>query len=409
MQSYPPGSDSNAVRDLRAARGAFINLFIAVAVSMIGLGIIVPILPLYAKSFGASGVSLGAVFATFPVARAIFGPLVGRLSDWIGRRRLILVGLAGYTALSILYIIASALWQLGLLRFLQGFASVLVTPVAQAYVGDLTPPGKEGRYINIFYTSMFFGMALGPFIGGTLSEAWSMRAAFCAMGALSFLALVLALRYVPADSRSRFGSGEPRPRITPFGEVIRGNAVKAIAIFMATRGFWRQGFNTFYPIFAAIAVQFGEAEIGVILSVYMVAGGLLQVPFGYLADRLPRLPQIGLGGLLAPLTLLLVPFVGRMDWVILLVFLMGAMSALARGSVLAIRTEAGRSYGMGTVAGLHGGAFSAGQFLGPLGFGVIADFFGIGAVFPFGGAIGLIGACLGLFWFHRWQKAGRAG
>ncbi|HCP31907.1 TPA: MFS transporter, partial [Candidatus Acetothermia bacterium] len=85
---------------------AFVSLFVAVAVAMIGVGIIAPILPLYAKTFAASGVSIGLVFSAFSLSRSLIGPLVGRLSDRVGRKRILMIGLAGYAGVSLLYVMA---------------------------------------------------------------------------------------------------------------------------------------------------------------------------------------------------------------------------------------------------------------------------------------------------------------
>jgi MFS transporter, DHA1 family, multidrug resistance protein len=380
-----------------------VSLFIAVAVAMIGVGIIAPILPLYAKSFSANGVAIGLVFAAFSLSRSVLGPLVGRFSDRVGRKRILVVGLAGYAAISVLYAIAGSLWQLGLFRLLQGIASVMVTPIAQAYVGDITPPGREGRNMNLFYSSMFLGMALGPMLGGQLTALWSYHVAFYAMSALSVMALVLVGATVPSRPRDR-DVPEPKAPTVPLSKVMRNDGVKAIAIYVATRGFWRQGFNTFYPIFAVAASGLSTASIGTILSVYMLGGGLLQIPFGYLADRYAKLPQIVLGSTLAPLLLLIVPFSHSVWTVAITMFVIGVLSALSRASVVAIRTQIGRTHGMGTLAGLQGGAFAAGQMLGPLVSGVIADTFGVAAVFPLGSAVGLIGSGVVFAWFRRWQR-----
>lgn len=78
---------------------------------------------------------------------------------------------------------------MALLRLLQGAASTLVTPIAQAYVGDRTAPGREGRTMNMFYTPMFLGMGLGPLQGGHLAEQFGRRAPFYAMALLAVLAL----------------------------------------------------------------------------------------------------------------------------------------------------------------------------------------------------------------------------
>lgn len=354
---------------------------------MVGLGVIAPILPLYVQSFGASGAQLGLVFAAFSISRFLLGPLVGRLSDRVGRKRLIVVGLGVYTLVSLLYVVAQTLWQLGAFRFVQGIASVMVTPIAQAYVGDLTPPGREGRTMNLFYASMFVGQALGPLLGGYLAEAWSLQAPFYAMGILSLLSLIGVTAFVPEDTRGR----RPTPPRTPLAVVVRIPVVEAIIVYMATRGFWRQGFNAFWPLLASQA-GFGEATIGMVLTAYLAGEAVFQIPFGYLADRFRRLPQITIGGVLAPAILFLVPVCHSLVGVLALVFGMGAASALGRASIIAIRTEYGRTYGMGTLAGIQGSAFAAGQSLGPVISGLAHDLGGLAAPMHLGGSLGMVGA-----------------
>jgi len=386
-------------------RRVFISLFVAVAIAMIGVGIIAPILPLYTKTFAASGTSIGIVFGAFSLSRALLGPLLGRVSDRIGRKRMLIFGLASYAVVSILYVIASNLWQLGFFRLLQGAASVMITPIAQAYVGDITPCGKEGRYMNLFQSAMFLGMAVGPLLGGELSKLWSYEMAFYAMGVLSLVGLVLIMATVPADDAKSKHHREPKGDVVPLREVMKDDAVQAICIYVSTRGFWRQGFNTFYPLYAAATSGLGEGSAGIILSVYMLGGGLLQIPFGFLADRYPQFPQIIIGSTLAPLLLLLIPFVHCVWGVALIMFVIGGLSALSRASITAIRTKLGRTHGMGTMTGLQGGTFAVGQMIGPVMCGVVADLVGLRAVFPFGSAIGLIGTGFVISRFRRWKNA----
>jgi DHA1 family multidrug resistance protein-like MFS transporter len=385
-------------------RSTLVSLFVAVAVAMMGIGIIAPILPLYAETFSASGLSIGLVFAAFSVSRAVFGPVVGRLSDRMGRRRILLVGLAGFSILSLLYVVVGNLWHLGVLRFVQGAASIMVTPIAQAYVGDITPRGKEGRMMNVFYSSMFIGVALGPLLGGWIGQRWSYEAAFVGMGMLSVLALVLVAWSVPPDHRKWRAKGREHGKIVPLRHILRSDAVRAISVYFASRGIWRQGMNAFYPLYAVGVLGFGEGSVGSVLSAYFLGGGLLQIPFGLLADRFRRFPQILIGSIGAPLLLLAVPFARSLTVVLILMFAVGALSALSRASVLAIRTELGRTHGMGTLAGLHGAAFSTGQTIGPPLYGVVADALGLFWVFPFGSAMGLLGSGLVIRWLRRWQR-----
>ena len=229
----------------------FSALFFATATAMLGLGIIAPILPLYAKTFAASGVEIGLVFTAFSISRALLGPFVGRLSDHVGRKSLMLVGLGIYAVISVLYVSADSLWELGLFRFLQGIGSVMVGPLAQAYVGDMTPRGKEGRYMNAFYASQFLGIGIGPLLGGFIGAAWSYEAAFLVMGGLSLLSVLLVAITVPVDRATKERKLKRPREIVPLRTILANDAVKAMSIYVGTRGFWRQSFNTFFPLFGS--------------------------------------------------------------------------------------------------------------------------------------------------------------
>ena len=115
----------------------YIALFFATVITMIGLGIIDPILPLYAKSMKATGVQLGIIFGSFALSRSLFAPFIGQYSDRHGRKSLMIAGLVLFTVVSACFVYADSPLTLTLIRLLQGFAVVLVTPVAQAYIGDL--------------------------------------------------------------------------------------------------------------------------------------------------------------------------------------------------------------------------------------------------------------------------------
>ena len=382
----------------------FASLFFATATAQLGLGIISPILPLYASAFGASAIELGLVFTAFSISRSVFSPIVGRLSDRIGRRTLILVGLAVYAAVSVMYAWADSLWMLGIFRFIQGIGSVMVTPIAQAYVGDLTPRGREGRTLNAFYSSQFIGMAFGPLLGGVIGASWSYNAAFYVMGALSVLSLALVFFTVPVDQITK-DRRIAKPRVVvPIRQVVRNDAVKAMLIYFMTRGFWRQSFSAFYPLYAVASFNASEAGIGLVLSTYMFAEGLLQIPFGFLADRYPRTRQIVVGSVFAPLVLLAVPFLHTSWSVAVVTFAMGAFSAFGRASLVAMRTELGRTHGMATLAGLQGSAFAVGQALGPIISGAVVDLISLVSVFPFGSAVGCIGTALVVRWLRRWLR-----
>jgi len=383
--------------------GTFVSLFVATAVALVGIGIIAPILPIYAETFSASGFGLGLAFACFPISRALIGPIVGRVSDRIGRRRLILFGLGAFTLISMLYTVVTSLWQIGVLRFAQGAASMLVTPIAQAYVGDITPHHRAGLMMNVFYSSMFVGVSIGPLLGGWVGEVWSHEAAFVAMGILSAGALLMVAFWVPRDHGEHRAESVRRPVERSMRGLLRIRPVQGMLLYFASRGFWRQGMNTFYPLYAASVLGFGEASVGSLLSAYFFGGAVLQIPFGYLADRFRRFPQIVVGALGAPLLLVAIPYVRSVTMLLVLMFSVGALSALSRASILAIRTELGKSHGMGTLAGFQGSAFSIGQVAGPILSGGVADAFGLIWVFPLWFGVGCSAALGSIFLFRGWR------
>ena len=368
----------------------FWPLFLAVAVALLGLGVISPVLPLYMRAFGAGGLELGLVFAAFAVARFLGGPLFGRLSDRVARKPLILTGLGLYALVSVAYALAQSLWQIGLLRLVQGLASTLVTPQAQAYVAERTPPGREGRTLNLFYTAQFVGMGLGPILGGGLAEHFGLTAPFYAMGLLTVAALWAVALLVPMEGRAPGERRRPRP---PWRAVLAQRELWAIVAYMGTRGFWRQAFNAFFPLLAA-EKGLGETMIGTVLTLYFVGESVFQIPAGYLADLLPPRPQVLLGGMLATVPLFFVPVVTAPWAVALLSLLMGVASAFGRGSIIVVRTQLGRRFGMGTVTGVQDAAFASGQSLGPTLAGAAYSLAGAEAPLFLSGCLGLLGALL---------------
>jgi MFS family permease len=122
----------------------FGTLFFSIFAMITGVGIVVPLLPIYARDLGASGLYIGLIFGSFPLSRTFFLPYFGRLSDKKGRKPFIVIGLFTYALISLVFILSHSVASLIVLRFIQGITSALILPVTQAYVGDITPKGREG-------------------------------------------------------------------------------------------------------------------------------------------------------------------------------------------------------------------------------------------------------------------------
>jgi multidrug resistance protein len=395
-----PNSSSSPIPRL-----TFVGLSLASLAVMLCLGILLPILSNYAKNLGASGAVVGIIFAGFALSRGIFSPLFGRISDQYGRKNMIVAGLILYVGLSLGYSLLHHLFVLAILWFVQGIASAMVAPIAQSYVGDITPEGKEGRVMNLFYFAKFGGAAIGPVVGGYLIDHFSINAPFYAMFGTTLAALIIILFVVPEAPTTGKNQEKPFQFKKSFLTVLRDRKMKGIISYMVGRGFYRRGFNAFFPVYAVTIASLSESQVGIVLSCYMITGTLLQYPFGWLADRLKdyRAELIVLGGTIAAATMIFIPSFTFLSWLVVLVIIKGIFSTFSRAPTVAVRTERGRIYGMGAVTGVAITGVSAGQIVGPIGFGVISDLFSIPASFYTGAAVGLLTTAVA-YWYLRDKK-----
>ncbi|MHA1608280.1 MAG: MFS transporter [Candidatus Freyarchaeota archaeon] len=398
-------------------RRVFFILFLSVFTSMLGLGIVGPILPLYAEqSLGASGIWIGLIFAGFGISRTVITPLIGRMSDEKGRRNFLIVGLLGYALTGLGYVIAGNVVLLTIIRFANGFTSAMVLPVAQAYIGDITPKGKEGTYMNTFMISLMVGFAAGPFIGGWLTDAYSFSAAFYAMAAFSALALALVVFFLPESDElpfSRFtrrAKGEEEKNKNPgalqpsMREAIRDDYVKAIVIYRTAAGLSRNALVSFLPIFLAGKFLASATQIGVILAIFLMVGAIVQTPMGVLADRVDKVKMLLSGMGFSAVWLFITPFIPNLTVMGVIAFVSSLFSVMAQAPALAVGTEIGRRYGMATVMSLYDVAIGVGMVGGPLISGLIVDNFGINMMFYFWGVASAVSVMCCYVYFKRGRE-----
>lgn len=180
-------------------------LFFTMAVVMLGFGIIIPILPFYAENLGANGTALGVLMAIFSVMQFIFSPIWGGLSDRIGRKPVILIGVLGNALAQLFFGLSTSLWMLIAARALSGILSSATLPTTMAYISDSTSEKNRGGGMGIIGAAMGVGMILGPGIGGW-AGSYSLSMPFYVAAALSTAALVLVWwvlpESLPAEKRS---------------------------------------------------------------------------------------------------------------------------------------------------------------------------------------------------------------
>ncbi|MFC2065519.1 MFS transporter [Chloroflexota bacterium] len=371
-------------------------LGLAIFSSMLGNGIVSPLLPLYAESLGATGVGVGIIFAGFSIANAISTPIFGRLSDRNGRKSFISVGLFIYAIISLGFIWASSVYQLALMRFLHGAAGGMVLPIAQAYIGDVCPRGEEGKWMGYASAAFFTGFGLGPLMGGVLTEHLGMNVAFIAMGSFNILAFFIVVFLLPEAGRKEVTIA-PTPSFRKAGgsSMVRGLFFTRLAF-----AFGRAAFMVFLPIFATIWLGLSPAFVGVLLATNVLLMSLLGIPSGKLADKFSRRSLVCLGSIINFASLALIPLTHDF-WQVMALSVLGSLGgAISLPAASALTIEEGRKFGMGSVIALFNIAFSIGMAVGPILSGAIYDFADINLVFYFGAAMGFGGTGL-FFWFTR--------
>ncbi len=171
-------------------------LFFTMVVIMLGFGMIIPVMPFYIKSFGASGKALGTLMAVYGITQFAFAPIWGGLSDRHGRKPILMLGVLGNAIAQLLFGLSTQLWMLFAARALSGILSAATLPTAMAYIGDTTTREQRGGGMGMIGAAMGIGMVIGPGLGGLLGGT-NLSAPFFLAAALSFLALILIWLLLP--------------------------------------------------------------------------------------------------------------------------------------------------------------------------------------------------------------------
>ncbi|MCX8043405.1 MAG: MFS transporter [Desulfobacterota bacterium] len=369
----------------------FSVLSLSIFTAMLGLGIVVPILPQYAQTLGASGVWLGAIFAGFSIARSVSMPFVGRFSDRRGRKVFIVSGLFVYALSSLGYVYAYSPETLLIVRILQGLCSAMIVPIAMAYIGDISPKDREGSYLGMFNVSLFLGFGFGPFVGGFIHDLLGVNADFVVMGVLCAVSWILAMLYLPSGDTSSHALRFP-PASYP--TMLRNHQVQGIMLFRFMNAFIRGSVITFLPLYASYRLNLSGAQIGLVVSSGVILTSLLQYPCGRLADKFDRKHLMINGTLVYAVCVILLPLTPNFFLLLGTNLLLGALGAVPLPAASAAIIEEGKKYGMGSVMALFNIAMSLGLGTGPLVSGLIHDVFGLSRVFYCAAGIGACGALL---------------
>ncbi len=368
----------------------FTTLFFSIFATITGVGIVVPLLPVYARNLGAGGFFIGLIFGAFSLSRVFFLPYFGHLSDNIGRKSLIVPGLLAYSAVSLAFLLSDSVGSLILIRLIQGVASAMLMPVIQAYVGDITPAGREGLTMGLFNMAVFLGLSLGPVAGGLIHDRFSLDAAFWGMGGLSLTGFFLSLVFLPPVNSEKVVRQGRKP--ARWKELLRHRGIAGLFLFRFAYTACIGIIWGFLPVLADTELGLSSTTIGFLVMLGIFVSGTIQVPMGYLADRLDKKSMVICGGVLVSGAIFSYGWADTVAQMVLASSFFGIGGGICMPALTATAVLIGdKMEAMASVMALLTVAHSLGMLVGSMLAGVMMDVFRLRAAFPLGAALMVLG------------------
>ncbi|WP_396215011.1 MFS transporter [Gemmatimonas sp.] len=292
-------TDEHPTDDGKSAFGKLVVLMVTAFIDMLGLLMILPLLPFFAKTLGAGGAVVGLLVSSFSVAQLISAPIWGRFSDKYGRRPALMVGLGASAVAYVVFAYADSLWLLFLSRIVQGAGGGTVS-VIQAYVADATRPEDRAKSLGWLSAATNAGVALGPVIGSWV-QLFSKNTPGLVAAGLCVVNMIFASRYLTEIRKPGGETGKAKPKGSREA-VMRvvshpsDAASRLILIYALAIGAF-QGTTAILALFLAYRFGVTEATIGYFFMYIGVLSVLVRaLMLGKLVDRIgePRLSRAGL-------------------------------------------------------------------------------------------------------------------
>lgn len=349
-------------------------LFFTLVVVMMGFGMIIPILPFYIESFGASGKGLGFLMAIFSIMQFIFSPIWGGYSDRYGRKPMLVIGAMGNAISLVLFGLSTELWMIYGARALGGMLSAATLPTAMAYISDTTEIKNRGGGMGVIGAAMGMGMVLGPGLGGLLANE-SLSTPFFVASGLSMIAMFLILIFVPESLPKSERMDGVQIKGFDLKEIWRSlfGPIGYLMILSFMVFFGLTSFEGIFGLYARYRFDYNPAQVG---SVMMVIGLISTFVQGILTGPLTRRfgeRQVIKFSLIGSSIGFLIMLAANSDltlYVTVGLFVL-ANAMLRPGIASLVSTEA--EGGQGTALGLANSFMSLGRIVGPIWAGMMFD------------------------------------
>jgi MFS family permease len=372
-------------------------IFLTVFMDLVGFGMVVPLVPLYSRLYGANGWLIGAIIASFSAMQFIFSPIWGRLSDRHGRRPILLISTAGASLSYVLFAIGSGIANPGLAlgallvsRMFAGACGGNIT-VAQAYIADITPPENRSKRMGLIGMAFGLGFIFGPAISGIALEFGGRTAPGWIAAALLALNFLLAYFILAESLKPGSGQASNRPRFAQWAHTLGHPKIGLLILIFFLSTF---AFSCFESTLALLVndnfnlgITVDEAKpIATVTSLFVFCGLIGAVIQGGLIGRMVKLlgePKlIALSLFLTGAALILLPYMkgeGQLKWLavlrladlpwlkmLLALALLSVGSSLTRAPVFGMLSNLTPANEQGATIGVAQSAGSLARICGPM-------------------------------------------
>lgn len=373
-------------------RFRFAILFFTVLIDLIGFGILIPILPYYAQRLGAGGLGIGVLFGIYSGMQFFSTAVLGRLSDRIGRRPILLTTIVMNVAGCLLFAAAHSYAVLFVARVFSGFGGGNIS-AAQAYVADITTPAERSRGMGIIGAAFGIGFVLGPAIGGFAAHLYGPTAPALVAAGLSFVNLVSAYFVLPESLHTDLRTTRPLFDLSHLPRALRHETLAPLMLAWFLAAFAFAGYTVALPLWTGTKFGWRERELGWFFTLIgataaIVQGGLFGRIAKHTGDR--RLVIAGAFGM--ALAIAVVPALRTVPVLYAFTFVLAFSNSIfvpaATGlvSILADPTE------QGTVLGAAQALSALGRLSGPIVLGQLFDMVSPAAAFVAAGLVMVVAA-----------------
>ena len=366
------------------------TILLVVFVDLIGFGMIIPILPLYAKSFRAEEWQIGLLLGCYSFMQFLASPILGYISDRIGRKPVLLVSLVGSAVGYAVMASAQSLTTLFIARIIAGICGASVGTAA-AYIADITPPENRSRRMGLIGAAFGVGFVLGPAIGGILSHFWTVGPFWFGAG-LAFLNAIAVLLILPEPARHVKRSEAAIPAAP---DVVDRTGRGGIPILVATYFVAIAGFaivTMIYPQVLDRRFSLTPAQISMVFVFLGLVGAFIQGgAIGRMAKRFGDYQLAGTGLFLMGISMVVMPLAQNMGLFLLFTFGLAVGNSLAQPTLMAMASRLAASTAQGRVIGTVQSAGSLGRVVGPSAGGFMLGWDRSGPALAYGNTPFLIG------------------